>query len=77
MSSSVHIENKRKNMLVLSKSPTTQGLDNSNIKFCLSLHYNGRNSFLFANATKICQFKAKDSKLTKYYLCLRIILRDF
>ena len=27
-------------------------------KIYLSLHCNGRNSFLFVNATKICQFKA-------------------
>ena len=28
-------------------------------KFCLSLHYNGPNSYLFVNGT----FKAKDSKI--------------
>ena len=28
----------------------------------LILHYNGSNSFLFANVTKIHQFKAKDSE---------------
>ena len=46
-----------------------------NRKFCSS--YNGNNSFLFVKATKICQFKAKDSE-TKYYpLCLGNILGDF
>ena len=29
-------------------------------KFCLSLHYNGANSYLFVNGTKIYKFKAKD-----------------
>ena len=28
-------------------------------KFCLSLHYNGANSYLFANGTEIYKFKAK------------------
>ena len=28
--------------------------------FCLNLHYNGSNSFLFVNATKLYQFKSKD-----------------
>ena len=47
----------------------------------LSLHYNGSNSFLFVNATKIYQFKAKDSEIKPYPLCLgkKIIfsLKDF
>ena len=34
-----------------------------NIKFCLSLHYNGANSYLFLNGTEIYKFKAKDSKI--------------
>ena len=59
MSSSFHIDNK-KNMLVLGIGPT-QGLEHTltaekmysinftekNKKFCLSLHYNGANSYLF------------------------------
>ena len=32
-------------------------------KFCLSLHYNGANSYLFVNGTKIYKFKAKDSEI--------------
>ena len=76
VNSSVHIDNKGKDIIILGDRPT-QELHNttltaeaiyfinfaqSNQKFCLSLHYNGSNSFLFANATKIYQFKAKDSK---------------
>ena len=30
-----------------------------NTKFCLSLHYNGANSYLFVNSTKSIKFKAK------------------
>ena len=89
MSSSVHINNKIKDILILGKGPT-QGLNHTlaaetqysinftrpGIKFCLSLHYNGSNSFLFVNATKIYQFKAKGSE-KKYPLCLGNISGDF
>ena len=34
-----------------------------NMKFCLSLHYNGANSYLFVNGTGIIKFKAKDAKI--------------
>ena len=45
-------------------------------KFVLSLHYNGRNSFLFVNATKVYQFKAKYSEINDYALCLGNFLKD-
>ena len=32
-------------------------------KFCLSLHYNQANSYLFVNGTEIYKFKAKDSEI--------------
>ena len=91
MSSSVHIDNKVKDILILCDG-STQGLDGttftaeakhyinftkSNGKLCLSLHYNEGNSFLFVNATKIYQFKAKDSKIKKYPLCLGNISKNF
>ena len=74
MSSSVHVDNKKKDILILGEGPT-QGLDDTTLtaeerysinftksrkKFCLSLHYNGANSYLFVNGTKIIKFKAKD-----------------
>ena len=34
------------------------------------LHYNGSNTFLLVNVTKIYQFKAKNSEIKKYTLCL-------
>ena len=43
----------------------------------LSLHYNGSNSFLFANAVKIDQFKAKYSEIKPYPLRLDNISKDF
>ena len=45
-------------------------------KFCLSLHYNGANSYLFVNGTEICKFKAKDSEIVATPLCLGNISND-
>ena len=36
-------------------------------KFCLGLHYSESKSFLFVNAAKICQFKAKDLNFKIFY----------
>ena len=90
MSSSVHIDIKGKYILIPGKGPTQRSnrtlaaetqysinFTRPGIKFCLSLHYNGSNSFLFVNATKIYQFKAKDSEIKKFPLCLGNISGDF
>ena len=75
MNSSTKIDN-RKNILILGEVPT-QGLEhtlnegkidsisfiNDQTKFCLSLHYNGANSYLFVNGKKIHKFKAKDFEI--------------
>ena len=45
--------------------------------FVLRLNYNGRNSFLAISSTKIYQFKAKESEIKKYPLCLGNISGDF
>ena len=89
--SSVHIDNKGKYILILGSGPT-QGLGENSLsaekmdsinfsetrkKFCLSLHYNGANSYLFVNGTEIIKFKAKDSKLISTILCLGNISYDF
>ena len=91
MSSSVHVDNKKKYILILGEGPT-QGLDGTtltaekkysinfnenNKKFCLSLHYNGANSNLFVNGTEIIEFKAKDSEIVATPLCLGNISKDF
>ena len=49
----------------------------SNETFVLSLHYNESESFLFFDATKVYQFKEKDSKFKKYPLCLGNASKDF
>ena len=89
ISSSAHIDNKKKDILVLGKGPT-QGLEHTltaekmysinstvtNKKFCLSLHYNGANSYLFVNGTEMYKFKAKDSEIVVGPICLKIISKD-
>ena len=45
-------------------------------RFCLSLHYNGANSYLFVNGTEIYKFKAKDSEIAPTPLCLGNISKD-
>ena len=91
MSTSVHATNKTQNVLILGKD-FTQGLANTtmyaeklysinftktNTKFCLSLHYNGANSYLFVNVTEIIKFKAKDSEIVANPLCLGNISDNF
>ena len=50
--------------------PNDNIADSHNKKFCLSLHYNGVNSYLFVNGTKIHKFKANDSDIVATPLCL-------
>ena len=91
MSSSVHIDNKNKDILIFGGG-LTEGLDDttlkaeanylinftqSEIKFILSLHYNESDSFSFVVATKIYQFKAKDQEIKLHPLCLGNISKDF
>ena len=49
----------------------------NNKKFCLSLHYNEANSYLFVNGTEIIRFKAKYSEMVAYPLCLGNISKGF
>ena len=46
-------------------------------KFCLSLHYNGANSYLFVNGTEIYKFKAKESEISLGSICLGNISKDW
>ena len=50
---------------------------NLNKTFCLSLHYNGQNSYLFVNGTEIYKFKAKDSEILVGPICLGNISNDW
>ena len=42
-------------------------------QFCLSLHYNEANSYLFLSGNEIYKFKAKDPQTVASPLCLRNI----
>ena len=46
-------------------------------KCCLSLHYNGANSYLFVNGTEIIKFKVTDCKVVATPLCLGSISKDW
>ena len=91
MNSSPHIDNKGKDILIFGIGPM-QGLGEYSLtaekmysinftkdtkKFCLSLHYNGANSYLFVNGTEIIKFKAKDSNIVARPLCLGNISKDW
>ena len=75
--SSSHTDNRKNNFLVLGEGPT-YGINGSfgsseknfvinsskaNRKFCLSLHYNGDNSDLFVNGTKIFKFESDNKNV--------------
>ena len=90
MNSSIHIDNKGKDILILGKGPK-QGLGKNSLtagkmysinftltkKNCLSLHYNGANSYLFVNGTEIYKFKAKYYEIVASQLCLGNISKDW
>ena len=91
MSSSSNTGNKEKDILILGKGLTrvlseqsssaekmySISFTNTNTKFCLNLHYNGTNSYLFVNGTEVHKFTAKDSEIDPYNLCLGNISKDF
>ena len=54
---------------------TNFNVNNKNV--CLSLHYNGDNSYLFVNGKEIHKFKGKDSEIVLYPLCLGGLSKDF
>ena len=84
MSSSIHTTNRANNIYVMGKE-FIQGINDTTIyaekpfhnnftepgvKFALSLHYNGDNSYLFANGRQELKFKAKDDQIIKEKLCI-------
>ena len=90
MSSFIHVNKKGKDVSILGQDPTqelgkhsltTEKMYSVNFtdhrkKCCLSLRYNGTNSYLFVNGTEIIKFKAKDSKIIATPLCLGNISKD-
>ena len=90
MNSSTKNDNRKKDILISGKGPT-QGLEHTlsaekmqsinfpvtGKKFCLRLHYNRANSYLFVNGTEIHKFKAKGSEIVATPLCLGNISKDW
>ena len=83
MSSSTKTDSREKCILILGKDPMQElvqtlsaekmyliNYTEHNKKFCLSLHYNEANSYLFVNGKEIHKFKAKDSVIVATPLCL-------
>ena len=52
-------------------------VQNTNKKFCLTLHYKKENSYLFVNGTEIIKFKSKDPEILPQPLCLGNISKDW
>ena len=91
VSSSVHVNNKTRNILVLGKdfiqaiNATTIYAEKmystnftvTNKEIWLSLDYNDDNSYLFVNGKKVISFKAKDFEIVSYPLCLGDLSKDF
>ena len=84
MSSSIYATNRANNIYVMGKE-FIQGINDTTIyaeklfhnsftelgeKFVLSLHYNGDNSYLFANGRQELKLKAKDDQMINEKLCL-------
>ena len=82
-SNSVHATNKTRNILILGHGLTQKvnatiyaekmyspNFSAENKIFCLSLHYNGNNSYLFVNGKGVAKFKAKKSKIKENQLTL-------
>ena len=90
MSLSVNADNKGKDILILGKDPTQRlgehswtaekmysvNFTDKRKKYCLSLHYNGANSYLFVNGTEIIKFKGERSEILATPLCLGNISKD-
>ena len=84
LSNSVNATSKAQNVLILGYG-LTQEVNNTTIYaekmyspnfsaenkiFCLSLHYNGDNSYLFVNGKEVTKFKAKKSEIKTNQLTL-------
>ena len=90
MSFSAHIDNNKKDILALGKGPT-QELEHTvtaekmysinftitKKKFCLSLHYNGSNSYFSDNGAETYKLQEKDSETVATALCLGNISKDW
>ena len=88
MSSSVDADKKKNDILIFGKGSTLNttltakqkypiNFTQSGHRYVLGLHCNGCISFSIVNATKLYHFKAKNSEIKDYALCLGNISKDF
>ena len=91
MSNSRHSTNKTQSILVLghgliqkindttiyAKKIYSPNFSVDNKTFCLSLHYNDDNSYLFVNGREVTKFKAKNSEVIKYPIFLGGLSKDY
>ena len=61
----------------LTAETNSMNFTENNNKICLSLHYNGTNSYLFVNGREIVKFKEEDPEIVATPLCLGNISKDF
>ena len=85
MSSSVHVDNKKKDILIIGKAPT-QGLDGTTLtvekKYSINFSVSKKKvlfklAVIYSFGTEIIKFKAKDSQIVATPLCLGDISKDF
>ena len=91
MNSSTHATNRANNILVLGKD-FIQGINNTTLytekiysinfsatgrRFCLSLHYNGDNSYLFLDGKEMIKFRIKDLEIVTNPFFVGKISKDF
>ena len=91
-SSSSHIDNPQNKFLILGEGDTfgingsfgaqdkkfSINFSKAKTKFCLSLHYNGDNSYLFVNGKEIYKFKASNKNVNIVtQFCLQRITNKF
>ena len=91
MSSSVHIDSKKKGILILDKGQA-DGLIDTRLtaekecsinftkqqnKLCLSLNYIGVNNYIYFNGVEIYKFKAKHSEINAAQLLSGNVSKDF
>ena len=89
---SSHADNRNNNLLVLGEGPIfgingrfdspgkkfSINFNKANTNFCLNMHYNANNSYLFVNRKEIFKFKANNKNVNfPTQFCLRSIFNGF
>ena len=73
----MHIDDRNKNILIFEEAKYPVNFTESGKRLVLSWHYIESNSFLFVNAVKMYQFKARDSETKPHLLRSGNISKDF